>query len=136
MYEIFAQSTKSGSGVTKQHCNNVASDDSDEATDHPELIEWPEDSIYDCDDSSQANDLERWHDQPEQVQEQERVSICNNEEFEEESDTDISISETNTTSSTSSSQATQSTASSEASGSGCSNVAIEDIAISPTVSPV
>ena len=91
MYEIFAQSTKSGSGVTKQHCNNVASDDSDEATDHPELIEWPEDSIYDCDDSSQANDLERWHDQPEQVQEQEQVSIWNNEEFEEESNTDTNI---------------------------------------------
>ena len=72
MFDILAQSTKSGSGVTKRHCNNVATD---EKTDHvhPEPIEWHEDSVYNRDDSSQANDLERLNDQSEQVQEQERV---------------------------------------------------------------
>ena len=48
--QICGQSTKSGSGVTKRHCNNVATDKTTDHV-HSELIEWQEDSIYNRDDS-------------------------------------------------------------------------------------
>ena len=138
MLDVFthnAQSTKPGGRVMKRPCHDTTHGTNDP---HPELTEGPEDCISDPDDSSQlideTIDLDRWYGQPEQVLEQE-VSICrsSDEEFDaEESDTAVSTAESSAT--FSSSQATQSTASSEASGS--ANVVIEDIAISPTVSPV
>ena len=121
MFDIFDQpseSTDSSSRVKKRPGQPPA--------------EWPENCIDvdDSDDSSESSqlidetsDLNRWRDQ---VQEQEVSIISDCEE--------LDYTETNTTSSTSSSQTTQSTASSEASG--CSNVVAEDIAISPTTSPV
>ena len=128
MFQVLGQSTKSGSGATKRQCNNVATS-SDEATDH----------VHDRDDSSQANDFERLNDQPDQVLEQgsmhERVGICSDEKGEEESDTEVSIVAKSTISSRSQAS-TQSAASSEASRFGCFNVVIEDIAISPTGTPV